>query len=120
MSGFFKRTYMVLALGVALLCFVGLGRAYRTDSLLGLWDSGRFSSQVMPEPVPIPEEQLVRLVRRHRISFQAKPEEGRNLAEIFQWYDLDTRYVDATVKTDELDPTKFPTDRFDVVLLNEN
>jgi hypothetical protein len=111
-----------LTLIMVVICLSVLVQVHRSDSLLGLWDSGRFSSRVMPEPHRIPDEQLARLGWRHRISFQPSTErrQGETLEELFKWYDLDRRYVDATVNTEHLDPTHVPQDPFDVVLINEN
>ena len=59
---------------------------------------------------------LIELLRHGRISLQVDSSKGSNLTEVFQWYGLDQRYVDATVQMDHLDPTRIPSDPFDVVL----
>lgn len=111
-----RRVLVTVSVVLAVGSLLDLLHARSTDSLLGLWDSGALSSQVMPDPVKIPEEQLSRLLQQHRIQLQADPKKGSNLAEVFQWYGLDQRYLDATVQMDHLDPTRIPADPFDVVL----
>ena len=119
---FARLMFTSLTLFMVVICLGVLVQVHRSDSLLGLWDSGRFSSRVMPEPHRIPDEQLARLGWRHRISFQpgSGRSQGETLEELFKWYDLDSRYVDATVSTEHLDPTRIPSDPFDVVLINGN
>jgi hypothetical protein len=115
-SMFLRRLLATLAIVLAVVSVLQLLQELRADSSLGFWDSGRLSARVMPEPVKIPEEQLGRLLRHRRISLQVDPAKGQNLTEVFQWYGLDQRYVDATVQMDHLDPTRVPSDPFDVVL----
>jgi hypothetical protein len=121
-SHFLKRLLVAATFVLIAISLLHLSRSKRTDSLLGLWDSGRFSSKVMPELARIPEEQLQKMGGRRRIMLQASPDrkEGQNLVELYKWYDLDQRYVDATVRADALDPTRIPSDPFEVVLINSN
>lgn len=111
-----RRLLTTLAIVLTVVSVLTLLQQRRADSTLGFWDSGRLSAQVMPEPVKIPEEQLDRLLAHRRISLQVDPRKGQNLTEVFQWYGLDQRYVDATVQMDHLDPTRIPSEPFEVVL----
>ena len=117
-----KQMLMLIALVLVVVCAVVLAVAHSRDPLLGLWDSGRFSARVMPEPERIPDEELSKLRLHRRIVFQPAPgqRQGQSLPELFRWYDLDPRYVDATSGAQQLDPSHVPSDPFDVVLLNEN
>jgi hypothetical protein len=113
------------ALACALLAVISVSvllAARSADPLLGLFDSGRFSSRVMPEPVRIPDEALAKLRWHSRILLQpaAARRQGESLEDVFRWYDLDPRYVEATVKEEHLDPGHVPVQPFGVVLLNEN
>jgi hypothetical protein len=111
-----RRLFATLAIVLTVVSLLRVLQERRADSLLGLWDSGRLASKVMPEPVKVAEDQSLGPLRRGRISLQADPSKGSNLAEVFQWYGLDQRYVDATVQMDHLDPTRVPADPFQVVL----
>lgn len=117
-----RQTLAMLALLLVVICGIVLLVARSRDPLLGLWDSGRFSSRVMPEPERMADEELGRLRLQRRILFQpaAGPPQGESLAELFRWYDLDPRYVEATVNAQHLDPQRVPSEPFDVVLLNDN
>jgi hypothetical protein len=111
-----RRLFATVAIVLAVVSLLQLLQARRTDSLLGLFDSGRLSSKVMPDPVKIPEDQPLGPLRHGRISLQADPGKGSNLTEVFQWYGLDQRYVDATVQMDHLDPTQVPSEPFEIIL----
>jgi len=126
MSASLRRRVTLLALVVISVSVLLVARS--RDPLLGLWDSGRFSSRVMPEPELIPDEELGKLRLHRHILFQPAAAQsqggpggqGNSLPELFKWYDLDPRYVDATVNAQHLDPTQVPSEPFDVVLVNDN
>lgn len=130
MSHAFKQMGTILALLLVVISLGALWVAGSRDPLLGLWDSGHFSSGVMPNPELIPDEELVKLrVRRHIVFRPAhgqppgqNPSQnpGDSLAELFKWYDLDARYVDATVSAEHLDPERVPSEPFEVVLINDH
>jgi hypothetical protein len=122
MNTILRTLLMSVTLLLAVISVSVLLRERGSEPLLGMWDSGRFSSRVMPEPQSIPDDQLAKLRWHHRIKLQpaAESRQGGRLDELFRWYELDHRYVDATVSADHLDPSHVPTDPFDVVLLNEN
>ena len=122
MSRSSRQMLTVLALVLVVINLTVLMVARSRDPLLGLWDSGHFSSRVMPEPEMIADEELGKLRLHRHILFQpaAAQQQGDSLPELFKWYDLDPRYVDATVTTQHLDPAHVPTEPFDVVLVNDN
>lgn len=122
MSASFRQMLTILTLVGVVISLGALLVARSRDPLLGLWDSGHFSRGVMPEPELIADEELGKLRLHRHILFQPAPgqPQGDSLPELFKWYDLDARYVDATVNSGHLDPGRVPSEPFDVVLLNEN
>jgi hypothetical protein len=122
MTPFLRTIGTSLTLLLVVICLSVLLVTHRGDSHLGLWDSGRFSSKVMPEPQRITEDQMAKLGLHARISLQPTPDgrQGQTLEELFGWYDLDARYVDATVNANRIDPSHVQNDPFYVVLINDN
>jgi hypothetical protein len=111
---------VVVALPALAMNLDTLLKFYRSDPLLGLWDNGHFASTIMPEPVRIPDDQMVGLIRTERLSLQARPIEGRDLLSVLEWYGLDRRHRDETVKVNGLgDAAKVPAAPFYIGLPDE-
>jgi hypothetical protein len=117
-----RQLAAVAALALAVISLGVLLALLSADPLMGLFDSGRFSARVMPEPERIPDAELAKLRWHGRILIQpaAVRRQGQSLTELLQWYDLDPRYVEAAVNAEHLDPAHVPAEPFGVVLLNEN
>lgn len=122
MSASMRQMLTLLALVLVVISLSVLLVARSRDPLLGLWDSGHFASRVMPEPELIADEELGKLHLHRHILFQpaAAQRQAESLPELFKWYDLDPRYVDATVNAQHLDSTQVPSEPFEVVLVNDN
>jgi hypothetical protein len=116
MSAPLRVLFMTITVIAAALSALRLAHDYRSNPLLGFWDSGRFSKEQWPQPVPLPDDQMAKLTSAHRISLSAS-KEGNDLLQVFKWYGLDESYLRATVKANSLgDDRTIPSYPIDIVL----
>jgi hypothetical protein len=120
MSTSLRVLFLVVTAILVVFCLFKLEQIQRWDSSMGFWDSGHFSARMMPDPIPVPDDQLQPLGRTQRISLQPSPSEGANLLEVLRWYGLDSRHLKPIVKANGLGSmTEIPSNAIDVVLEEE-